>query len=213
MKMSLTNGLLRSVLLCVPLAAVASPPTWPEATQESKPWVYNWWMGSAVDEKGLEAQCAALAEKGFGGFHVIPIYGAKGFENQYRKFLSPEWMKAFASAVRIGAAHGLGVDLTTGSGWCFGGPQIDATNGCWKLQRRLDGMPPYVEPVLTGQFVKRAGPGGEGPMMDPYSSEAMASTFSFVVSPGSRIRLPSVTFSPRVKSWSDEMFSVALPAL
>ena len=70
--MSLTNGLLRSVLLCVPLAAVAAPPTWPEATQESKPWVYNWWMGSAVDEKGLEAQCAALAEKGFGGFHVIP---------------------------------------------------------------------------------------------------------------------------------------------
>ena len=160
-------------LLCVPLVAVASPPTWPEATRESKPWVYNWWMGGAVDEKGLEAQCAALAEKGFGGFHVIPIYGAKGFEGQYRKFLSPEWMRAFASAVRIGAAHGLGVDLTTGSGWCFGGPQIDATNGCWKLQRRLDGLPPYVEPVLTGQLVKRAGPGGEGPMMDPYSQDAM----------------------------------------
>jgi len=160
-------------LICVPLLAVASPPEWPEATNDSKPWVYNWWMGSAVDEEGLEAQCAALAEKGFGGFHVIPIYGAKGFENQYRGFLSTEWMKAFSSAVRIGAAHGLGVDLTTGSGWCFGGPQIDVTNGCWKLQLLLGGMPPYVEPVLTGQLVKRAGPGGEGPMMDPYSTEAM----------------------------------------
>ena len=160
-------------LICIPLVAVASPPTWPEATNESRPWVYNWWMGSAGDEKGLEAQCAALAEKGFGGFHVIPIYGAKGYESQYREYLSDDWMKAFASAVRIGAAHGLGVDLTTGSGWCFGGPQIEATNGCWKLQRHQDGMPPYVEPALTRQRVKRAGPGGEGLMMDPYSTDAI----------------------------------------
>lgn len=155
------------------LTTIASPPAWPEATQESKPWVYNWWMGSAVDEDGLEAQCAALEEKGFGGFHVIPIYGAKGYESKYRRYLSDDWMKAFADAVRIGAKHGLGVDLTTGSGWCFGGPQIDATNGCWKLERRLDGESPYVEPVLTGQLVKRAGPGGEGLMMDPYSTDAM----------------------------------------
>ena len=155
------------------LTTIASPPAWPEATQESKPWVYNWWMGSAVDEDGLEAQCAALEEKGFGGFHVIPIYGANGYESKYRKYLSDEWMDAFADAVRIGARHGLGVDLTTGSGWCFGGPQIDATNGCWKLEKRLDGKPPYVESAPTGQLVKRAGPGAEGLMMDPYSVEAM----------------------------------------
>ena len=42
----------------------AGAPTWPEATQESKPWVYNWWMGSAVDEKGLEAQCSAHGRVG-----------------------------------------------------------------------------------------------------------------------------------------------------
>lgn len=162
--------------LALPTARVltaAGAPAWPEATRESKPWVYNWWMGSAVDENGLEAQCAALAEKGFGGFHVIPIYGAKGYESKYRKYLSDEWMSAFADAVRIGAKHGLGVDLTTGSGWCFGGPQIDASNGCWRLKKRLDGKTPYVEPVPTGQLVKRAGPGGEGLMMDPYSVEAM----------------------------------------
>ena len=85
MGMSLRSlGLFAAV---VAMSALADVLSWPEATQESKPWVYNWWMGSAVDEKGLEAQCAALAEKGLGGFHVIPIYGAKGFENQYRKFL------------------------------------------------------------------------------------------------------------------------------
>ena len=161
------------VLLIAGDLIAGSVPVWPEATRDSKPWVYNWWMGSAVDADGLEAQCAALEEKGFGGFHVIPIYGAKGHENKYREYLSEEWMRAFADAVRIGAKHGLGVDLTTGSGWCFGGPQIDASNGCWKLEKRLDGKMPYVEPVPTGQLVKRAGPGGEGLMMDPYSVDAM----------------------------------------
>ncbi len=161
-----------ALLIAMDLTAGVTP-VWPEATRDSKPWVYNWWMGSAVDAAGLEAQCAALAEKGFGGFHVIPIYGAKGYESKYRRYLSDEWMDAFVDAVRIGAKHGLGVDLTTGSGWCFGGPQIDASNGCWRLKKRLDGKAPYVEPVPTGQQVKRAGPGGEGLMMDPYSVEAM----------------------------------------
>jgi hypothetical protein len=38
--------------------------------------------------------------------------------------LSESWMEAFGDAVRIAGAHGLGVDLTMGSGWCFGGPQL-----------------------------------------------------------------------------------------
>lgn len=155
-------------------AALAAAPAWPTVTNETRPWVYNWWMGSAVDEAGLEAQCRALAEQGFGGFHVIPIYGAKGHEAAFRTFLDDSWMKAFAAAVRIGAAHGLGVDLTTGSGWCFGGPQLTREQGCWALARTKGGEAPWVEPRLTGQQVKRAGPGGRGPMMDPYSVEAMA---------------------------------------
>ena len=103
-------------------AAQAVAPSWPEASKEMKPWVYNWWMGSAVDEAGLEHQSRELAEKGFGGFHVIPIYGAKGYEGRWKEYLSPDWMCAFALAKRIGARHGLGIDLTMGSGWCFGGP-------------------------------------------------------------------------------------------
>ena len=53
------------------LAAAAL--AWPEPAREAKPWVYNWWMGSAVDAAGLEYQCAELEKAGFGGFHVIPI--------------------------------------------------------------------------------------------------------------------------------------------
>ena len=173
------------------MPADAAAPAWPVVTREMRPWCYNWWMGSAVDEKGLEAQADALSKAGFGGFHVIPIYGAKGWEAKYRRFLSDEWMAAFADAVRIGKSRDLGIDLTMGSGWCFGGPQLRPEDGCWRLFTTEDdkeikkgmkvlwrgvdaaGRPRILVAALTGQQVKRAGLGGQGPMMDPYSTDAM----------------------------------------
>ena len=133
---------------------------WPEPTREMKPWVYNWWMGSAVDSAGLEYQCRELAEKGFGGFHVIPIYGANGPDNRYRaqwkELLSPEWIGAWNIAAWKAETFGLGIDLTMGSGWCFGGPWIDKDHA-----------------ASSGMKVKRAGIGGQGFMIDPFDPEAM----------------------------------------
>ncbi len=158
------------LLSCAASAALGAAPSWPEATREAKPWVYNWWMGSAVDAPGLERQCRELAEKGFGGFHVIPIYGARGYEDRWKRYLSPAWMEAFALAKHIGERYGLGVDLTSGTGWCFGGPWLKKEEGCWRLSFDKDGR---LAPRLTGQQVKRAAPGGEGPMMNPFSPGAM----------------------------------------
>ena len=130
---------------------------WPEPTREMKPWVYNWWMGSAVDKSGLELQCSELADKGFGGFHVIPIYGAKGgYEKKWKPLLSGEWVDAWNEAARLASVHGLGIDLTMGSGWCFGGPWIDKGHA-----------------ASSGMKVKRAGLGGTGFMIDPFDPEAM----------------------------------------
>ena len=185
------------------LAAAAL--AWPEPTRDAKPWVYNWWMGSAVDAAGLEYQCAELEKAGFGGFHVIPIYGAKGYEKQWREFLSPAWAEGWSLANAAADRHNLGVDLTMGSGWCFGGPQLTKEQGVRALcaatnraalprgaqilwEGRAPARPPAAKmaalhaaadhPILlaqclTGQSVKRAGPGGKGPMMDPFSTDAM----------------------------------------
>jgi len=131
-------------------------PTWPAVGSEAKPWAYNWWMGSAVDAEGLEYQCREMAAKGFGGFHVIPIYGAKGWERKYREYLSKDWVEGWNLAVRTARRHGLGVDLTMGSGWCFGGPWIAQEDAC-----------------SSGMKVKRAGPGGQGFMVDPFSAASM----------------------------------------
>jgi hypothetical protein len=141
-------------------AADGAALAWPEPTREMKPWVYNWWMGSAVDSAGLEYQCRELAEKGFGGFHVIPIYGANGPGNRYRaqwkELLSPEWVGAWNIAAWKAETFGLGIDLTMGSGWCFGGPWIDKDHA-----------------ASSGMKVKRAGLGGAGFMIDPFDPEAM----------------------------------------
>ncbi len=173
------------------LTAGAFAPVWPPVTRDMKPWCYNWWMGSAVDAQGLSAQADALGRAGFGGFHVIPIYGAKGYEPKYKAFLSAQWMRAFALAVEIAGKRDLGVDLTMGSGWCFGGPQLRADQGCRRLFVTADekeilpsmevvwqgpdanGKKRYLVSAFTGQQVKRAGLGGQGPMMDPFSVKAM----------------------------------------
>ena len=162
---------------------------WPAVTKEMRPWVYNWWMGSSVDEAGLRLQVEEMSKVGLGGFHVIPIYSVKD-DPKERLLNSPNWQEAFSMAVRLANEKGLGVDLTTGSGWCFGGPQLAKEEGAWMMEvnsKRLDrstilwcGTNEKGENVTlsvrpTGQQVKRSGPGAHGPMMNPLSAQAMES--------------------------------------
>ena len=157
MMMKKISTVIAAVVAVSTVAAQGASLAWPEPTREMKPWVYNWWMGSAVDKAGLEFQCRELAEKGFGGFHVIPIYGANnGWEKKWKSLLSDEWIAAWNMAATLAKKHGLGIDLTMGAGWCFGGPWIDKAHA-----------------ASSGMKVKRAGLGGAGYMLDPFDPEAM----------------------------------------
>ena len=51
--MSIVSSLFSSALL-----------VWPAPTSEMKPWAYNWWMGSAVDEAGLRVQVEEMSKVG-----------------------------------------------------------------------------------------------------------------------------------------------------
>ncbi len=97
---------------------------WPAITKESKPWTYWWWMGSAVDKENLDYNLELLHEGGFGGVHVIPIYGVKGEEENFLQYLSPEWMEMLNHTIAKGTRLNMGVDMTIGTGWPFGGPQV-----------------------------------------------------------------------------------------
>ena len=97
---------------------------WPEVKQEHRPWTRWWWMGNAVDEKNISLQLTEFADKGLGGVEIAPIYGAMGHEDRYIDFLSPEWMRMLDFTTKKADSLNMGVDMTLGTGWPFGGPQV-----------------------------------------------------------------------------------------
>ncbi|HET7536233.1 MAG TPA: glycosyl hydrolase, partial [Candidatus Didemnitutus sp.] len=140
-----------------------------ELRPENKPWTRWWWPGSAVDQAGITRELEALSRAGIGGVEITPIYGARGYENRYIEFLSPHWMEMLEFTAREAKRLGLGVDMATGTGWPFGGPWITEADGSKKLvlqDGKLVGAP-------TKMMVKRAAPGDEGLVIDPYSVEAL----------------------------------------
>lgn len=106
---------------------------WPEITKEMKPWTRWWWMGNAVNKPEIERQLKDLAEAGFGGVEITPIYGVQGFEDQYIDFLSDEWMDVLEFTINKAEELGMGVDMNLGTGWPFGGPQITPELAASKL--------------------------------------------------------------------------------
>src|SRR5688500_5759786 len=142
---------------------------WPSGTSQNKPWTRWWWPGSAVDKQNITWQLEQLAAAGIGGVEITPIFGARGYEDRYIDFLSPRWMEMLEHTGREGKRLGIGIDMATGTGWPFGGPWIkesDALARAALKEGRITGEP-------TGMKVKRAAPGGEGWVVDPYSPEAL----------------------------------------
>jgi hypothetical protein len=146
----------------------ASSP-WPEVTQSAKPWTRWWWPGNAVEPVELTRELEAFAKAGLGGVEITPIYGARGAETRIIEYLSPRWVQMLAHVTREARRLGLGVDMSTGTGWPFGGPRVSSDNGSSSIEfvdGRLTGKP-------TGMKVKRAAPGSEGLVLDPYSTDAL----------------------------------------
>ena len=216
-----------AALLCLAGTANAGDLDWPQLTNLSRPWTYWWWMGSAVNRDELRRHAQTYAKAGLGGMHIIPIYGAEGAEGRCIPFLSPQWMDMFDAAVETAGTAGLGIDMTPGTGWPYGGPWVgpeqaakqaflksfqmtagqaappplcleqpearllaltamgpedktlDLTPkvtaggvldwkpeaGTWTLYALFEGW--------TKQQVKRAAPGGEGNVLDPFSRKAV----------------------------------------
>lgn len=117
---------LLALLTFFPLLVAKADSPWEPPAQEAKPWTRWWWLGSGVDKVNLTAQLEAFAKAGLGGVEICPIYGAKGFEDRDLEFLSEDWVAMLAHTSRECERLGLGMDLTTGTGWPFGGPSVSA---------------------------------------------------------------------------------------
>ncbi len=150
-------------------ALAADKSAWPEPDQTAKPWTRWWWPASAVAPAGLTRELESFAAANIGGVEITPIYGARGFEDRTIEFLSPRWMEMLEHTTREARRLGLGVDMATGTGWPFGGPEVSAAQGSSVIafeDGRLTGKP-------TRMKVKRAAPGGEGLVLDPYAPDAL----------------------------------------
>lgn len=111
----------------------AASSEWPEITQTAKPWTRWWWMGNAVDEKNLSNLLETYHEAGLGGVEIAPIYGAKGYEDRYIDFLSEDWLSMLDFTVTKAHALGMGVDMTQGTGWPYGGPQVSLEHAATRM--------------------------------------------------------------------------------
>lgn len=106
---------------------------WPEMSVEAKPGARWWWMGSAVDKANLTRNLEEYAAAGMGTMEITPIYGVKRNEARDISFLSPQWMEMLGHAESEAARLGMQMDMNTGTGWPFGGPEVTIEDAACRL--------------------------------------------------------------------------------
>ncbi|PKD17708.1 glycoside hydrolase [Salegentibacter salinarum] len=110
--------------------------TWQKADITTKTWTRWWWMGSAIDKKNVKQNLIELHKAGIGGVEITPIYGVKGEEDNYLDFLSPEYLEILDYTIKTADSLEMGVDMVLGTGWPYGGPQVDQEHAATKLVTR-----------------------------------------------------------------------------
>lgn len=143
---------------------------WPVVRPEARPGAYWWWPGSAVTREDLTWNLETYRKAGWGNMGVIGIYGVRGEEEQFIDIFSPKWFEMFNHAVAEAKRLGMNIDLTPSSGWRMGGPHVTPEFG----EQNLVVESGRIEARPNPAKVKRAGPGGEGLTINPYSQAAVA---------------------------------------
>jgi hypothetical protein len=119
----------RALGLAIFLAATVSVPAadelaWPAITSQTRPWVWWWWHGSAVDQTNLSHELQRFHDAGLGGVQITSIFGVAGAEARDIPYLTPRWLDMMGYTVDEAKRLGMGLTMTLGSGWCFGGPTV-----------------------------------------------------------------------------------------
>ena len=97
---------------------------WPEVKPEAKAGARWWWLGSAVDKENLRWTMEQYAGHGIGALEITPIYGVQGNQANNIPYLSDRWMEMLREVQQNGRDLGIEVDMSTGTGWPFGGPWV-----------------------------------------------------------------------------------------
>ena len=167
---------LTALLTCSAERMTAAPAdlSWPTISREQRPWAYWWWLASAVDQTNLTRELTRYRDAGIGGVHIIPIYGARGYETNFIPYLTPRWMEMLRYTCSEAERLGLGVDMTTGSGWCFGGPRITDEEANASVVTNKAEVAPGAK--LEGTFIPQNHPGADGLWAEGQKAGSAAAT-------------------------------------
>jgi hypothetical protein len=152
-------------------------PAWPAVTADMRPWTRWWWQGSAVNPTDLTRNLEAYQRVGLGGVEVTPIYGVFGTEAEFIPYLSPKWVSMLEHTLTESKRLGLGVDMATGTGWPFGGPNVGDDDAAkyvawkrWTLRggERLRDTVAYTPTMLIRSVSRR--PANELGVRDPIAT-------------------------------------------
>ena len=131
--MKLRNIVYTTITIFVMLYSCDKPEPkvqWPEISLENKPFTRWWWLGNILNENDLAVAMKEYAAVGLGGLEITPIYGVKGYEDQFIQYLSDEWVKKLVFTLKEAEKNGLIIDMATGTGWPFGGPWVKQQDAC-----------------------------------------------------------------------------------
>ena len=188
---------------------------WLETSSQNKPGAYWWQPGSAVTREGIAANIRRAAENGLGTLHIIPIYGVVGNEANDLPFLSQQWLDMLNFTVEEGRRQGVEIHFTLGTGWCFGGPHVTPEDSVTQAQIVRDSVSGEIQVKLRRKriAVKRAAPGGEGPMLDPFSLRSIQNYTRWFDENLLNYKgaLPAASYHDSYEyfsaNWSDELYS------
>lgn len=110
---------------------------------ESRPWVYWYFMDGHLTEVGMRADLDAMRNAGIGGAIFLEV--GLGLPPGPVKFMSEEWRLLLAKACAYAQKIGIEIALASGPGWC-------GTGGPWV-------KPDDSMQVLVGSEVQVEGPG------------------------------------------------------
>lgn len=126
--------------------------SWPTVGSQTKAGSRWWWLGSAVDEDNLVWNIDQLSAAGIGTLEITPIYGVKGNAANNIAFLSNDWLDKLHFTIDKCHSSGVNIDMTTGTGWPFGGPMLKMEETASKLVTEttdIDGDGVTVKTIAT----------------------------------------------------------------
>ena len=121
------------IILLLTVGSFAQSTDWPVVQTEAKPGTRWWWMGSAVDQENLSRNLDLYSTAGLGSLEITPIYGVKENEANEIPYLSAKWMEMLKHTEHEADAHDMFIDMNTGTGWPFGGPEVSIEDAASKL--------------------------------------------------------------------------------